>query len=180
MMLCPRFAKWMPVAIGLVCGCSWFTPTTLASETKRTKFWQGVYLDLPPKNAEVTRNSRFDTWTISVFREINDPANGIYEKTEVYSVALEKWRMPRTMWGLTTKQVVATFRRDGQSPAKRFTMRARGKTITTKFLTPNGWVYEKMVRLDRKTFVQANTGFKKLRSKDARAARRLVNSLAVR
>jgi hypothetical protein len=47
---------------------------------KRMKFWRCGYLDVPT-NAEMTRNRRFDTWTVSSFRVINDPANGINEKT---------------------------------------------------------------------------------------------------
>lgn len=140
-----------------------------ASEPTRKEFWRGVYLDVP-KSAAITRHSRFDVWGIYVD---NPP--------EFYSVDLEKWRMPRNMWRMTTKQVVATFRRDGQNPAKRFSMRARGgKTIIAKFLTPNGWVYQKMVRLDRKTFVEATTSFNKWRSIEAQAARKLVDSLTVR
>lgn len=145
----------------LVLGCSGRT-----SEPVTREFWPGVTL-LVPADAEIEYDDEWDAYDIYL-------PNG-------QSVSLEKWLMPRHMWRLSTKKVAAAFRPDGQQ-AKTFTARARGNTITFKGLLRSGWLYERMVRLNRAVFIEANTvcGRREWGSVNAVKARSVVDSLKVR
>lgn len=137
-----------------------------AAQTERIEFWSGVTLSAPA-GSQRSYSESDGTYALTL------PGGA--------SVYVDKWRMERFMWRLSTRQVAAAFRRD-QQQAKPFTMRARGNTITTRALFVDVWMYQRMIRVSRSTFVTAETsapvdGWNSLAAKEARA---VVESLKVR